>query len=301
MRSRTEGGLALLLLLGACSKPPPAPPAPAAADAAVTAAVPDAGAPPLAPDPTRAQAIVLRLGGAVEVKRAGSEAWVALNVGDAVQAGDQLRTSADGQVELSLDATAIRVHEDSQIELTVLEAREVRVAVRGGSEAEAPGGQVSLVAGGAVATSTGGRLGMNYDGNVAVASALSGAATVTLEGQEVTLKEGEYTVGRDARLSKPQRIPKAVRLEAKWPAETLTNQAEVTVSGKASYGARLSIAGKPVPTGPDGSFTVKVPLKRGKQTLTLSAVDPFGRRASKSQVFVFDPDAPTVKGAVEYK
>jgi Glucodextranase, domain B len=305
MRSKTERLIALLLLAASCSKPPEkpvVPETPPAPDASVAAAPVDAGPPPVAVDPTRAQAIVLSLGGAVEVRRAGSEAWVSLNVGDAVQAGDQLRTSADGRVELSLDATAIRVHEDSQVELTVLEAREVRVTVKGGGEAHAPDGKVSLLAGNAVATSNGGRLGLSWDGKTAIASAMQGTASVSLEGKVVTLREGEFTVGRDgAGLSRPQKIPRAVRLEAKWPAETLTNQAEVTVTGKVSYGARVTVAGKAVPTAADGTFSAKVPLKRGRNSVIVSAVDPFGRRASKSQLFTFDPDAPTVKGAVEYK
>ena len=96
-----------------------------------------------------------------------------------------------------------------------------------------------------------------------------------------------------------ERIERSI--EVRCPAETVTNRPEVTITGRASAWSRVFVGGKKVQAAADGSFSAKVALKRGAQSVLVSAVDPLGRRVVRAQQFVFDPDAPSIKGAVEYK
>jgi hypothetical protein len=309
MRRGTEALLrvAALVLTGcpgrneAEVKPAPSPvvaalPAP---DAAVEMPQSDAGPAPQEQGP----ASVLRIAGDVRVQRHGSDEWVVLSMGDVIRAGDRVRTSGDGQLDLSLDATRIRLHEESEVLLDAVDPSSVRIKVTGSGEAEVPGGgpTVAFEAGEAVASTDGGQLTLAFDGKNVVAGAVLGGATFTQGGKTVTLKGGEFVVTRAEGPSRPAKIPKKVSLEVGWPEATETNQAQVRLSGRASAYARVFVAGRRVETGPNGQFTATVPLKRGKQTVQISAVDPFGRRAVRSQAFVMDPDAPRIKGAVEYR
>src|SRR5262249_23158530 len=143
MRSRTDARwcACIGLLLAACTKPTPpravarldldAGGLPAPTDAGVGAQS-SAAAGLAGPGES---ALVLSVGGVVEVQRGGKGEWLALAVGDPVRAGDQIRTSPDGHLELSFGAARVRVHEGSQVELTVLEPHELRANVTGATEA----------------------------------------------------------------------------------------------------------------------------------------------------------------------
>src|SRR5438105_917483 len=177
MRRATELAASLVLLLG-CPEPLPVlpPPGPVQAHSPQLAAITplDAG-----PANDAAGAVVLSIGGEVQIRREGSQEWIALSIGDKIHVGDRVRTTGDGQLALSFDMTKIRVHEDSQVTIDALDPSQVRISVTGAGEAELPDGkgQVSFAAGGAVASSTGGRLALAFDGKNVVASALSGSAT----------------------------------------------------------------------------------------------------------------------------
>ncbi len=304
MRSRTDLRAAWPLLLAAgctCAPSPPPPPPPAPPKAAVSPVASDAG--PKAPAPERLSALVLSLGGAVEVLRAGSKEWLALAVGDAVQVGDQVRTAPGGHLELSFGVAQVAVREDSELELTVLTPREVWVSVTGAGEATLPDGkgELSFSAGDAVASTTGGRLALTFDGATATATALKGSASLTAGGRTVALREGEFATAGQGRLGKAAKLPKKVSLDVTWPPETETNRAELALRGKASAHARVLVMGRRVETGADGTFQANVALKRGRQTVVVTAVDPLGRKASRSKQFVMDTEAPSIKGAVEYE
>jgi hypothetical protein len=245
--------------------------------------------------------LVVKLDGVVEVLHRGTDAWVALAVGDAVQVGDQVRTPPEGSLELSFDVTEIKVHEESVVEISLLEPKEVRVKVNGSTEAHASGGQVSLEAGGAAIHSKGGRVSLAFDGATATASALEGRATVSVGGNSVELTGGEFATARGAALSRAAKIPSAVSLEVNWPPEVETNRPTLTVKGRVSPSAKLTVDGRKVVPAPDGTFETHIALKRGRQTIIVVAVDAFGRRAVRARQITLDPEAPRIRGAVEYQ
>ena len=312
MRSRTErarrrpgpwsAACALAALLACTEEAGPARPVQPPPPAPVVVVAPaDAGAPVEAPLAAGTTAAVTRLSGAVEVKRSGSEEWVTLSIGDAVRAGDQVRTTGEGEVELSLDAARIRVREDSELVLTVLTPREVRATVTGAAEAELPEGEreLTLGIGAAVARTTAGTLAVRVDGDAATASAVEGQGSLTVGDQTLELRKGEFTAVR-GQAARPAPLPKTVSLAVDWPRRAETNKAELALKGRASAHARVVVAGRRVPVTPDGAFEARVALRRGKQTVTVVAVDPAGRRAVSSKQLILDPDAPSIKARVEY-
>jgi len=275
----------MVVLLGCPEKAPPtvAPtakvaPAPPAEDAGIVEP----------PKSERLPALVLSLGGVVEVRRKGSTDWVALALGDPVQVGDQVRIGADGQLELSFDVAEIKLHEGAELELTLLEPREVRATV----EAEKPGG--------GVARTRGGRVSFSFDGRTATAGALAGEASLTTGDQTVALKEGEFAATKEAGLTQPAKIPKTVSLAVFWPPETATNKRTLRIKGRASVRATVAVGGRKVEPAADGSFEGTVELKKGRQMVTVTALDPFGRRVTRARSFLMDPEAIKIKGAVEY-
>lgn len=259
----------------------------------------DAG-PAVAEVSERLPALVLSLGGAVEIRREGSEQWVTLAVGDPVQVGDRVRMAANGQLELSFDVAQIKLHEGSELELTLLEPREVRLEVDGAVEVAMPGGEVAISGGGHQARSRGGRVSFSYDGQAATAGALEGEASLTSGGQTVALGEGEFAMTREAGLTPAAKMPRAFSLEVAWPAAKETSKTSLTIKGKVNAPARVFVGGRKVERAPDGSFEGQVTLRPGKQAVIVSATDAFGRRASRTQQFTLDPNALKIKGAVEY-
>lgn len=297
MRSRSDVA-ALCWWIFALGCPEAAAPVPPPAPVVVAPAVVDAGS--AEPQSERLPALVLNLSGAVEVLRKGSTQWVTLAVGDPVQVGDKVRMAADGQLELSFDVAQIKMHEGSDLELTLLDPKEVRLEVTGTVEVEVPGGEASISGGGHVARSRGGRVSFSYDGRTATAGALAGGASLTSNGQTVALGEGEFAMTRDAGLTRAAKMPRTFTLEVAWPPGTETNQPSLSIKGKVSGRARVVVGGRRVEPAADGSFVGKVALRPGRQTVIVSASDSFGRRTAKAHQYVLDPAALKIKGAVEY-
>lgn len=299
MRSRSEAVALSGLILFALGCPEPTAPPPAPPPVLVVPAPVDAG-PAAAPLSERLPALVLSLNGAVEIRRAGSTEWVTLTLGDPVLVGDKVRMPADGQLELSFDLAQIRMQEGSELELTLLDPREVRLEVTGTVDVDMPGGETSISGGGHVARTRGGRVSFSYDGHTATAGALSGEASLTSNGQTVSLGEGEFATTRESGLTRPAKMPRTFTLEVAWPPELETNKASILIKGKVSARARVSVGGRRVEPAPDGTFEGKVTLKPGRQTVIVSASDTFGRRTAKAHQYVLDPSALKIKGAVEY-
>jgi hypothetical protein len=288
------------VFLLSCSDPP-APPKPVAPPPPVVAAVViDAGVAPALVEAGEA-GTVAKLVGEAQVQRQGTDEWVSLTLGTPIRVGDRVRTSEGGEVELSLGVVRMRVTEESQIELTLLTPRQVKVDLTGSGEATLSEGEVSFRAGNAEASAKSGKLSLTFDGESATAAALEGQATLTSGGKSVDLKSGEFSTVRGGALGKATRLPKNVALEVAWPEQEETNRTELVLRGKTNPQARLLVMGKKVNVGADGRWEVTVPLKRGKQTVTAVATDPAGRKVVRSKSVVMDPDAPSIKGKVEYK
>ncbi len=306
MSSRIElGALAAWVLMGTVACPEPAEPQ------LVVAPPPSVNAPiqpapvaaPPAPRVETLSAVVFEFGGKAEVRRAGAEEWVALSVGDAVRVSDEVRTSADGHLEMRFGDARIQVHEGSELTLQFSEARAIRAEVHGRASGEIDGGQMTFEGKGSGVTivSTGGQLSLDANDKRTWASSLSGGARVSSDGGTVEVRPGQVAIAEGGALSRPAPIPKRVSLSVKWPTQAETNQPTLALRGKTSAYAQLLVMGRKVEAAPDGAFETQVPLKKGTQSIWVLAIDPLGRRATDSRKITFDPNAPAITGKVEYR
>jgi hypothetical protein len=243
--------------------------------------------------------VVVTREGVAEVRRAGTNTWVALEIGDVVAASDEVRT-AQGTVELAFGAMRMRVNESSEVTLEILAAKQVRAKVKGQVEADAGDGTLELVAGNAVARAQGGGVVVTIDAAGIVAVGSKGAKVKVVQGGEsVELEVGQVSRSRGGKLAKVQPA-KTVRLAVNWPEKSETNKKTLALSGSVDAGSRLLVQGKPIQARPDGSFKAEVALRAGKQKVFVAVVDPLGRRKQDVREFVLDPKAPDIRGQVEY-
>jgi len=299
--------VAALLLLAALGCPEPvelAPLPPATVSPAMAVVeIADAGAAAIgAVRVEKVDAIVFEFDGKAEVRRGGTGEWVALAVGDAVRVSDEVRTSADGNLEIRFGDARIQVHEGSELTLNFLEARAIRAQVRGRVSGETPdGGELAFEGGGGVATGHGGQLSLDANDRRAVASSLFGGASLTAGGATVDVQPGELATAQGTSITRPAKFPKRVLLSVNWPDRRETNQAALVIKGQTSASARVLVMGRRVEPAADGSFQAEVALKRGSQGVWVVAIDPLGRRKREQRQITFDPNAPSVSGKVEYR
>lgn len=95
----------------------------------------------------------------------------------------------------------------------------------------------------------------------------------------------------------------APELDITSPAEgSITNVATCTVSGvtndATSSPASLTVNGKSVSIGSDGSFTTTVTLSEGSNTITIVATDDAGKMTTVTRTVILDTKAPSISAVV---
>jgi Glucodextranase, domain B len=288
--SFARGALVCAALVLCCSRSP----------AHTSVAVSSTGPLPPGEPQVRATAVVISRKGKVELQRGTQGDWSDAQIGDRLAPSDALRTQA-GEAEVGLGGVKMRVHEASAVRLKDANDRWLRAQVRGSVESEVEPGKGSLdveVEGSdARAHSQGGHFFVTADGRGVVAvAAVTGSVNLTAHDKQVEVKPG--TVSRVAGGGAPEDASPALRrilLSVRWPEERATSKDTVPVSGKVDAGSRVFIQGQPVPVEPGGSFRAEVPLRDGKQTLAVVAIDPLGRRKQVDTTIVRDQSSPTVR------
>ena len=146
------------------------------------------------------------------------------------------------------------------------------------------------------AHSQGGHFFVTADGRGVVAvAAVTGSVNLTAHGKQVEVKPGTVSRVRGGGLEDASPALRRVLLAVRWPQERATSKDTVPVSGKVEAGSRVFIQGQPVPVEPGGSFRADVPLRDGKQTVAVVAIDPMGRRKQVDTTIVRDQSKPTVR------
>jgi hypothetical protein len=253
------------------------------------------------------EAMLLHLdGGEATVQRGGSGDFVALKIGDAIREGDVVRTGEGTTLELDVATKSVVLSERSSLTFSILGAKRLHAEVMGHVMASNSGeGSIELAAIGsdAMASTDHGKMAFIVDGRGrAVATALEGSGRFSGGGRGEALKEGQMsTLGRSNLPSRPVSMPRHISLKVSWPAGSATNRSELTLRGVASPTSRVWVQGQPIDTGLDGTFVTRVTLKRGKQPVTVRALDALGRRATDTRQVLFDPDIPSIQGQVLYR
>lgn len=261
-------------------------------------------APSTEPPPPPVQVNVARVvaqSGTVEVRRAEAETWGPIEVGDTLQASDAVRTSSDGQIEVTVGQIKVRVKERSELRVKTITETALRAQLRGRAESEVTPGKGVLELEGegsdAVARSEGGRFTMSSDGRgvVAVAS-VQGRVKLTAAGKDVTVNEGQISRVRPKKA--PDRPTKALRrvlLAVDWPDTKETNKRRMPLTGRVELGTEVIIQGKPIAVDANGRFKAEVSLVNGRQSVAVVAVDVLGRERRASEKFLVDASLPDVE------
>jgi len=111
--------------------------------------------------------------------------------------------------------------------------------------------------------------------------------------------DGNYTVqyysvdmlgNKEAQKNLTVRIDTVVFLQLARETATVTKD-RFTVEGKAEAGSKVSVNGESVSVSADGSFSADVPLKAGKNTITVQATDQAGNADSKTVTVTYNKPA----------
>jgi cytoskeletal protein RodZ len=69
----------------------------------------------------------------------------------------------------------------------------------------------------------------------------------------------------------------------------VTNQPSITVSGQTSEQAQVYVDGFNVPVDPEGGFSTSVILSEGANTITITAINSFGRQSEAKRIVDYSP------------
>lgn len=125
------------------------------------------------------------------------------------------------------------------------------------------------------------------------------------------LRPGEYfwriaaldNFGLPGERSSPQSFTVAIDetppfLRIRTPAPgTIVREARVEVTGEAEPGARLTIDGDVIETGPDGRFSASIDARKGQNTVIALARDTAGNEIRRERSFIYMPDQ---KSAIQF-
>jgi len=260
--------------------------------------------PPPQASASPARVRLVTLVGQVEVRPARSDHWQPARLGQQLQADDEIRTGMFSEATLLVsDTSSVVVSPNSSF---VVGSDFVRH-----SSFELARGQISAAipatnkrqykfhsrGSDAVASTSRGEFDMATDGRgTVVVDTRRGRVEVQARGRKVVLRKGRRSTvrpGKPPTAAMP--IPSSVALQVKWPPAKL-DRTRATVSGRTSAGALVMVNGLAVYAGPDGSFTVEVPLRQGKNRLVVNASDPSGHTARReSGTIQVDTRPPRVR------
>jgi glucodextranase-like protein len=289
-RLRAHALLAFLAHAGCSSCGPRAQKPAPAASVPGPAYAPMAG--PVSVDLSQAQ-------GDVQVRRGTGAPWGPVQIPLSLGFDDSVRTGMGGAATLKVgrDGT-IQVRERTEVSVRQLLADRARFRLERGRIGATPGQTAIAVessGSGAVAEATTGSFAVFTDGR--------GLVAVVAEAGEVKLKSnGGDTVlaaGQGARVvgnSAPVReaVPRSVLLKVAWPDQKVTREINVTLHGEADPDAVVSVNGLETAVGSDGRFVAVVPLLPGKNRVSVTSTDRFGRTADAEETVRVERHAPPV-------
>jgi hypothetical protein len=138
---------------------------------------------------------------------------------------------------------------------------------------------------------------MARSGPVVAVGVVRGQAEFRSGGRTVVLRGGELSAASHGSTpTPPAPIPASLLLKVAWPAETVTAERRLVVTGRTSAGAVVAVGADPVDVAADGSFRHVVQLSEGAQRLSVSARDVAGRRREvRSPSIVLDTAGPATR------
>ena len=289
-RLRAHALLTFLVHAGCSSCGPKAQkPAPAASVPA-PAYAPMAG--PVSVDLSQAQ-------GDVQVRRGTGAPWGPVQIPLSLGFDDSVRTGVGGAATLKVgrDGT-IQVRERTEVSVRQLLADRARFRLERGRIGATPGQTAIAVessGSGAVAEATTGSFAVFTDGRGLVAVvAETGEVKLTSNGGDTVLAAGQgaRVIGNSTPVR--EAVPRSVLLKVAWPDQKVTREINVTLQGEADPDAVVSVNGLETAVGSDGRFVAVVPLLPGKNRVSVTSTDRFGRTADAEETVRVERHAPPV-------
>jgi len=234
--------------------------------------------------------------GGVEVA-VGDGPWRAARPGEKLSAHDRIRTDDEGAAELvAADGSRVQLSGGTEARVDELRRELKRLSLgRGELSADVADDpnrvfEVEVDGHGAVARTRGASFTANSDGAGSAAVATRrGEVILSARGKEVVIRTGQFArIGPGGTPDGPKPLPQSLFLKVQWPATT-SNKAAVNISGLASPGSRVKVAGHYVRLDADGHYSAEVPLSDGAHELHVRATDLAGHVADeKSPKIVVD-------------
>jgi len=223
--------------------------------------------------------------------------WRPARAGEHLSARDRIRTDDEGAAQLSAaDGSTVQLSAATEARIDELRRELKRLSLgRGELSADVTDSpsrvfEVEVDGHGAVARTRGAKFTATADGAGGAAVATRrGEVILSARGKEVVIRTGQFArIGAGGTPDGPRPLPESLFLKVQWPATT-SNRPDLTVSGQASPGARVKVAGHYVRLDADGRYSAKVPLEDGVHELRVHATDLAGHVADeKSPRIVVD-------------
>ena len=269
---------------------------PRARKPAPTASVP---ATPYAPMAGPVSVDLSQARGDVQVRRGTGAPWGPVQLPLSLGFDDSVRTGVGGAATLKVgrDGT-VQVRERTEVSVRQLLADRARFRLERGRIGATPGQTAIAVessGSGAVAEATTGSFAVFTDGRGLVAVvAEAGEVKLTSNGGDTMLAAGQgaRVVGNSAPVR--EAVPRSVLLKVAWPDQKITREVNVTLHGEADPGAVVSVNGLETAVGSDGRFVAVVPLLPGKNRVSVTSTDRFGRTAGAEETVRVERRAPPV-------
>lgn len=240
----------------------------------------------------------------------GSELGQAVVAGESLPGGSFIRTGSESRVSLSIpEGGKVDLAENSELAVRQIFDDAVRFELRNG-QIEATVKQfhkrkveVGVKDNLASVRITDGQVKMSADGEGGFAVGASTGQGITLmrpgQGEEPIPAGEQRAVRRDGVIAESGSFPHSVLLKVQWPEETVQRESTIEVHGSVSPGTSVDVGGKRVPTDVAGNFSTSVPLKEGKNTVTVEAVGLGGRARTESPELTVDTRPPKVETSTD--
>jgi hypothetical protein len=247
--------------------------------------------------------------GAVQVRH-GDNAWGDAETGKPLGPDDVVRAGRNAEATLQL-GNGIEVRLSPRSELRIRELTDAVARVRldaGHVTATVDGGSKRILRvqtrdSDAEASSTGGTFGVVTDGRGQLAvAATTGHVKVTAKGTSVDVGAGQgTTVDANAAPRAPTATPASLFLKLGALAATQTNQTATTVNGTTAPGALVRVGEQVTTSDANGRFSLRVPLRDGRNELAVEVVDASGRaQDQRLPAVVVDRQKPSIDAAVQW-
>lgn len=255
--------------------------------------------PPVGEDRASPLFRVTRLQGEAETLQNGQ--WYVVRAGQLLSTKDVLRTKSNARATLRRGSMELELPDNTDVRLEDLAEATARVGLLRGRRLSASVGnetdQLEITARDTRAQNLGAAhfiVSMSEAGKVSVA-AKEGSARFEAKGKTVVLAPGSSSTAEpNEPPSAPEPIPPELLLSVIWPEDDRVVD-ESLIKGVATASTQININGRPAAVGRDGAFSVKVPLKTGKNRIQVDAEDIVGRKKTVEKTIIRSVPAPILE------